>query len=222
MPLYHKDVALPQGDIPVGYLTSGLFATSSQSQSPMPVMPASGSTDTTTFSPFFVPNAGTYSLTYFLSSFTSGSVQEAIFTYRPDLLGVGNTIINQNWVPTSTTRHTIDNLVFTRGHYWISLRISNGGAHSVHTNGLAGSTTSGAQDNHFYLNVKRINTTGFNVQTGNRAVRLWDNSITPTPTVINYNGSLSDFSPYQNVSNKYLFSNNTEHGYIRVKLRRTA
>ena len=222
MPLYHKDVALPQGDIPVGYLTSGLFATSQQSSTPMPVMPASGSTDTTTFSPFFVPNAGMYSLTYFLSSFTSGSVQEAIFTYRPDLLGVGDTIINQNWVPTSTTRHTIDNLVFTRGHYWISLRISNGGAHSVHTNGFSGSGSSGVPDYNFYLNAKRINTTGFRVSPGNRAVRLWDNSTTPSPTLINYNGILSDFSPYQNVSNKYLFSSSTEHGHIRVKLRRTA
>jgi hypothetical protein len=188
----------------------------------MPVMPASGSADTTTFSPFYVPNPGTYSLTYYLSSYTSGSVQEGIFTYRPDLLGVGDTILNQNWASPSISRRTIDNLVFARGHYWISLRVSNGGAASVYTNGLAGSPSSGVQDNHFYINSKRINTTGFNVQTGNRAVRLWDNSITPTPTVINYNGSLSDFTPYQSVTNKYLFSITTEHGYVRVKLRRTA
>jgi len=220
MPLYHKDVALPQGDVPVGYLTSGLFATSSQSQSPMPVMPASTSTDTTTFSSFYVPNPGTYSLTYYLSSYTSGSVQEGIFTYRPDLLGVGDTILNQNWASPSVSRRTIDNLIFSRGHHWISLRVSNGGAASVYTNGLGGSTSSGVPDNHFYINVKRINTVGFVVQTGSRAVRLWDNSA--SPTVILYNGTLSDFTPYQNVSNKYLFSNSTEHGYIRVKLRRTA
>jgi hypothetical protein len=222
MPLYHKDVALPQGDVPVGYLTSGFFITSGVTQAVIPAVPLSGATDTTTFSIFYVPKSGTYSLTYYLSSYTSGSVQEAIFAYRPDLLGVGDTILNQNWASPSVSRRTIDNLVFARGYYWISLRASNGGIATNYTNSTAGSLSTGSQDLYFNMNNKRLNTAVFQNAGGSRVFQLWDNSITPTPAVILYNGNLADYTPYQNVTNKYMFSNNTLVGHVRIKLRRTA
>jgi hypothetical protein len=72
------------------------------------------------------------------------------------------------------------------------------------------------------MNNKRLNTAVFQNAGGSRVFQLWDNSITPTPAVILYNGDLADYTPYQNVTNKYMFSNNTLVGHVRIKLRRTA
>lgn len=219
MPLYHKDVALPQDDLPVGYMRNGIAATTSFSQAQIPIVPTSGATDTTQFFLIFVPNIGIFDLSYDLSSYVSGTIQEAIFTHRSDMLGVGDTILNQNWASPSNSLRTITNVKMTRGYHWMCLRVSNGGQASTYTNGTTGNLANGVSDPGFYINSKRLNGTGMLLTTQNRNYRLWDNSSNPA-TVVTYNGSLSDFSTYQNVSNKYLYSNNTENGPTRVRLTR--
>jgi hypothetical protein len=221
MPLFHKDVSFPQDDLPVGYFRNAIPHSFSFAQTPIPIMPTSGSSDTTQFSPFFISTDGVYDLSYILSSYVSGSVQEAIFKYKPDLLGVGDTILNQNWASPSNSTRVISGVLMMKGYYWICLRVSTGGQASTYTN-TTNSSAGGAVDMGFYTN--RIKLNGQAIITGaQRCFLLYDNSVNPA-VVITSNGSLSDFSPYQNVTNKYLstFGAAPAIPHIRIKTKRVS
>jgi hypothetical protein len=115
--------------------------------------------------------------------------------------------------------HIITNVKMIRGYYWMCLRVSNGGQASTYTNGVSGNLANGVSDPGFYMNSKRLNGTAMLLTAQNRNFRLWDNSGS-SATVVTYGGTLSDFSQYQNVTNKYLYSNNTENAPTRVRLTR--
>jgi hypothetical protein len=216
-------------DLPVGYFRNGVPFSIGNSQTSVPIVPSSGATDTTSFSPFYVPTDGTYDLRYSLTSYTSGNIQEAIFRYKPDLLGVGETVINQNWASPSISIRTISGCVMKKGIYWLCLRASSASS-AIGASSCSRTTTAsglaGSPDLHFSLNNFPLNGSSFTLNYGNNLslfqYLLWDNSSSPNATQINYNGTFSDFSPYQNIDSRYYLFPTTTSLIWRVGLKRTA
>ena len=216
-------------DLPVGYFRNGVPFSIGTSQASVPVVPSSGVTDTTSFSPFYAPTDGTYEVKYTLSSYTSGNIQEAIFAYKSDLLGVGETIINQNWASPSLSTRTLSGCIMKKGIYWLCLRASNGSSaigvsslsRTTTAAGLAGSPDVSFSINNFPLNGASF-ALGFSATLALYQYLLWDNSTTPNATQINYNGTLSDFSPYQNIQSRYYLYPIATTLLYRIGLKRTA
>jgi len=215
-------------DLPVGYFRNGVPFSLGTTQSSVPIVPSSGTTDTTSFSPFYVPTSGTYEVKYILSSYVSGNIQEAIFEYKPDLLGVGETIINQNWASPSLSTRTLSGCIMKKGIYWLCLRASNGSS-AIGVNALSRLTTAsgvaGSPDVSFSINNFPLNGSSFALGfASNLALYqylLWDNSTTPNATQINYNGTISDFSPYQNITSRYYLYPIAATFLWRIGLKRT-
>lgn len=216
-------------DLPVGYFRNGVPFSLGTSQTSVPIVPSSGVTDTTSFSPFYVPTDGTYEVKYTLSSYTSGNIQESIFAYKPDLLGVGQTIINQNWASPSISTRTLSGCIMKKGIYWLCLRASNGSSsigagsnsRTVTAAGVAGTPDMGFSLNSFPINGSNFSL-GFASTLSAYQYLLWDNSTTPNATQITYNGTISDFSPYQNIQSRYYLFPSTLVLTWKVGLKRTA
>jgi hypothetical protein len=215
-------------DLPVGYFRNGIPFSVGTSQASVPIVPSSGATDTTSFSAFYVPTNGTYEVRYLLTSYTSGNIQEAIFEYKPDLLGVGQTIINQNWTSPSISTRIISDCIMKKGIYWLCLRASNGSSsigasccsRTTTASSIAGSPDIGFSVNNFPLNGSGFSL-GFSSALNLYQYLLWDNSTTPNATQINYNGTLSDFSPYQNIQSRYYLYPTATTLLWKIGLKRT-
>jgi hypothetical protein len=230
MPLYHKDIAVPQDDLPVGFYRNASPYSNGVTTTAFPSVPDAGSEDTTGFTLLYIPTIGIYKIEYYISNYTSGTIQEAVFKYRSDLLGVGDIILNQNWAsPTAGTLRSLSGLSLQRGYCWLCLRMSLGGSATIATNSSS-TNGSGSTDLMFYVNSKSTNGGFFPVNTSGsvRVFQVYDNSVNPSVR-LNYNGTLSDFSPYQNLVNKYLICNITQTSLIspyqifppRVRITRT-
>lgn len=215
-------------DLPVGYFRNGIPFSVGASQASVPIVPSSGATDTTSFSPFYVPTDGTYEVRYQLMSYSTGNIQEAIFAYKPDLLGVGETIINQNWASPSISTRIISNCTMRKGIYWLCLRAANGStsigvnscSRTVTASSIAGSPDIGFSINNFPLNGSSFSL-GWSPNHNLYQYLLWDNSTTPNATQINYNGTLSDFSPYQNIQSRYYLYPTVTTLLWKIGLKRT-
>ena len=222
-----KELIQPD-DLPVGYYRNGSSFSFGASQGGVPIVPSSGVTDTTTFSPFYVPTDGTYTIRYSISSYTSGDIREAIFTFKPDMIGVGNTLYNALFSPASLGIRSITSIVMKKGIHWISLRTSNGVAigGSVNSRSGAGAAVAGTPDLAFSINTFPINGSGsatlggISVQHISYQYSLFDNNPNPA-TIILYNGTLSDYSPYQITSRYYLYPNIAQP-QLKIGLTRTA
>jgi hypothetical protein len=199
-------------DLPIGYYRNATPFSLGTSQSSVSIVPLAGVTDTTTFSPFYVPTDGIYTVKYSITSYTSGDIQEAIFAYKSDMIGVGSTLYNALWSPASASIRSITSISMRKGIYWISLRTSNGVAIGASSNSrtTGAAAISGTPDITFSINTFPINGSGASTLGGfsnnhlSYQYQLYDNNQNPA-TIILYNGTLSDYTPYQVTSRYYLY-----------------
>jgi hypothetical protein len=221
MPLYSSDKLFPLSEMPVGTWRNGVgFNASTATSSTLAVL-ISGAADNTRFSIFYVPANGTFSVEYNLSTYVDGTIQEAIFKYDP-FGQLGTQIVNQNWSTPAVGLRQITGCSMDAGLYFLCLRNSSS---SNNMGVLAlGSSASGANTIDFgmYTCYYKINGALEDASFQNYCYGLWDNSTNPALQA-NYNGALSDFSPYQNcvASNKYLFPL-YDTLFYKVRLNRTA
>jgi hypothetical protein len=221
--LYKSDKTFPIDDTPIGmYRNGNAFHVGATITSPIYIMGGtSGSADNTRFTLFYVPTSGEYSVEYQLTSYTDGTIQEAVFKYDP-FMQLGDTIINQNWASPALGIRKITGCNMSAGFYWLCLRNSS----SANTMFVYGSSSiansSQCIDFGYYINNYPLNGLSGPPSTGLYAYSFWDNSTNPA-TRINYNGTLSDFSPYKNQSNKYLFPDaSTPTSPWKIRILRTA
>jgi hypothetical protein len=113
-----------------------------------------------------------------------------------------------------------------KGIHWISLRTSNGVAIGALTNSrsTAAAAISGTPDLAFSINTFPINGAGagnlggFSSNHISYQYALYDNNPNPA-TIILYNGTSSDYSPYQVTSRYYLYP--VVQNQLKIGLTRT-
>jgi len=213
---------------PVGYVKNGFPNGSTSASIAMTAFAANGSQDLTPFSPVYCSEAGTYTLRYQITSYTSGTIQEAIFKFKDDFAGVGETILNQNWASPSVSTRALTGIVLDRGWFWVCLRLSNGGsASTTSSNNTLTSNGQARLDFSFIFPLKAVN--GLSQTQSyfyHSSYSLWDNAgSSGAGAWLLSNGTLSDFSPFQNLtpsSDKFLFPNSSPNSIPKISLERTA
>lgn len=221
MSLTKVDKRYPLEEMPIGTWRNGLgfnFTTTTQ-QGVYPL--GVGIADNTRFSAFYVPTNGVFTVQYEISAYTNGTLQEAIFKYDP-LGQLGTEVINQNWATPAVGTRDITGCRMEAGLYYLCLRNSSSSS-NIFVRAI-GTAANGASTVDFgmYMCYYKINGATDDISFQNWCYGLWDNTTNPAVQA-NYNGSFSDFSPYQNCvgSNKYLFPI-YDTTFYKVRLNRTA
>jgi len=221
MSLTKVDKRYPVEEMPIGTWRNGLgFNLTTTSQIGIPPL-ATGAADNTRFSVFYVPTSGVFSVQYELSTYTDGTLQEAIFKYDP-LGQLGTQVKNQNWATPAVGTRDITECNMDAGLYYLCLRNSSSANYLYVRSIGSGANASSTVDFGMYMCYYKINGATDDLSFQNWCYGLWDNTTNPAVQA-NYNGSFSDFSPYQNcvASNKYLFPI-YDTTFYKVRLNRTA
>ena len=221
MSLTKVDKRYPVEEMPIGTWRNGVGFNMSTATAQLVYPLGVGVADNTRFSVFYVPTSGVFSVQYEVSAYTNGTLQEAIFKYDP-LGQLGAQVKNQNWATPAVGTRDITECNMDAGLYYLCLRNSSP-SDSIFVRAIGTNTNgTGTVDFGMYMCYYKINGVFDDTSFGNYCYGLWDNATNPAVQA-NYNGSFSDFSPYQNCvgSNKYLFPI-YDTTFYKVRLNRTA
>ena len=219
MSLSRSNIVVPTRELGVGYTRNGNCFTILGAVTAPAITTTSANSDTTNFSPFYVPVDGQYYVSYNITSVSaSGAIQESIFKYDPSMV-LGETIVNQSYASAASGERQIE-CTLPRGIYFISLR-SNPGV-NLQIASLSTAAIGNAQqvDFGFYINQVKLNGLSLPNIGIFRGLRVYDNSTNPA-LVHTYNGTISDFDQYR-TANKYLYYDAAANVSPKICLARTA
>jgi hypothetical protein len=221
MSLYKKNLFLPDDSLGIGQSRSGIPTNPALTTNSIQAVSTTTNADTTCFSPFFIPTDGTYSITYVIANASGTGLQEAIFSYKPDMT-LGNTLLNQYFPidPLFSDYVRVVSCSLIRGWYFFCIRGTSDASGQIYASTNSTVTGYSQTDISFFLNIKPLNGIALFWGANCRQYRVYDNSTNPALRHT-YNGTLSDFDQYR-VANKYLYPESNSITHWKLVIERTA